>query len=298
MPAQATLLQFFKQSPQGKGKSLEPPKKRLKTDPEEVNSREECNSTFDEEQLERMENNKITALIRRQVKLTPALCENIGRSWFKALEPEFNKPYFVKLSEFLVSERSKSKVFPPENQVYSWSTHCAINEVKVVLLGQDPYHNPGQAHGLAFSVPTGVDPPPSLLNIFKELKSDIEGFEVPDHGNLTGWAQQGVLLLNAGLTVRAFCANSHKEAGWSHFTDAVIKCLSSQKQPIVFLLWGSFAQQKQSLIDTKVHHVLKCPHPSPLSAHRGFLGCAHFSKANQLLRKSGRKCINWSYLPK
>ncbi|XP_042579370.1 uracil-DNA glycosylase-like [Cyprinus carpio] len=168
--------------------------------------------------------------------------------------------------------------------------------VKVVILGQDPYHGPNQAHGLCFSVQRPVSPPPSLVNIFKELASDIEGFEHPGHGDLTGWAKQGVLLLNAVLTVRAHQANSHKDKGWETFTDAVIHWLSTNMQGLVFILWGSYAQKKGAAIDKKRHHVLQTVHPSPLSAHRGFFGCKHFSKTNELLKKSGKKPIDWRAL--
>ncbi|XP_034254795.1 uracil-DNA glycosylase-like isoform X4 [Thrips palmi] len=237
------------------------------------------------------------AKIKSQVAKTPALHHSIGSSWFFALHSEFQKPYFSKLSEFVSRERQRGPVFPPADQVWTWTTKVPIKEIKVVILGQDPYHNPGQAHGLCFSVPKGVTPPPSLLNMYKELSTDIPGFVAPKHGYLDGWAQQGVLLLNACLTVRANSPNSHKDQGWEQLTDAVIKYISENGRNVVFLLWGSYAQKKGSVVDKKKHHILKTVHPSPLSAHRGFLGCKHFSLCNDFLKKSGKKPIDWSYLP-
>ncbi|XP_059405738.1 uracil-DNA glycosylase-like isoform X4 [Carassius carassius] len=204
---------------------------------------------------------------------------------------------------FVAEERQKHTIYPPENEVFTWTQTCDIKDVKVVILGQDPYHGPNQAHGLCFSVQRPVPPPPrycpaviNLVNIFKELASDIEGFEQPGHGDLTGWAKQGVLLLNAVLTVRAHQANSHKDKGWETFTDAVIHWLSTNMQGLVFILWGSYAQKKGAAIDKKRHNVLQTVHPSPLSAHRGFFGCKHFSKTNELLKKSGKKPIDWKAL--
>ncbi|XP_047112623.1 uracil-DNA glycosylase-like [Schistocerca piceifrons] len=241
--------------------------------------------------------NAVIAKIKLTSKRCPALHHSIGVSWFKALESEFKSPYFEKLSEFLQQERGKSRIFPPDDKVWTWTQMCSVKDVKVVILGQDPYHNPGQAHGLCFSVPRGVPPPPSLLNMYKELETDIPGFKAPVHGNLCGWARQGVLLLNAVLTVRCNNANSHKDQGWEQLTDAVIKYLSSNHNNIVFLLWGSYAQKKAAVVDKKKHHLLKAPHPSPLSAHRGFFGCKHFSQCNELLRKAGRGEIDWCHLP-
>lgn len=185
---------------------------------------------------------KMDSAIRKQVSATPALSDNIGHSWFCALRDEFSKKYFVSLSAFLDVERRTTTVFPPMPHVYTWTRHCAITDVKVVILGQDPYHGPNQAHGLSFSVCRGVDQPPSLKNIFKELQSDVKGFSPPRHGDLTGWAEQGVLLLNAVLTVRAHNANSHANRGWEHLTDAVIKWLDRNADHLVFLLWGAYAQ--------------------------------------------------------
>lgn len=217
-------------------------------------------------------------------------------SWFRALEKEFSKEYFGRLSAFLETERKRGTVFPPEELVYSWTQLCQIRDVKVVIIGQDPYHNDGQAHGLCFSVPKGVTPPPSLVNIYKELATDIPGFVAPKHGDLTGWASQGVLLLNACLTVRAHNANSHAGKGWELFTNAVIKWFNEHAHGIVFMLWGTYAQKKGEFIDGKRHKVLKAVHPSPLSAMRGFFGCKHFSQANAALTKLNKPTIDWCKL--
>ncbi|XP_016339696.1 uracil-DNA glycosylase-like isoform X2 [Sinocyclocheilus anshuiensis] len=246
------------------------------------------------EQVERISKNKKAALER--LAANQAVPNGIGESWKKALNAEFGKPYFKSLMSFVAEERQKHTIYPPENEVFTWTQTCDIKDVKVVILGQDPYHGPNQAHGLCFSVQRPVPPPPSLVNIFKELASDIKGFEQPGHGDLTGWAKQGVLLLNAVLTVRAHQANSHKDKGWETFTDAVIHWLSTNMQGLVFILWGSYAQKKGAAIDKKRHHVLQTVHPSPLSAHRGFFGCKHFSKTNELLKKSGKKPIDWKAL--
>jgi len=197
----------------------------------------------------------------------------------------------------VTSKRTQKTVYPPQNNVWEWTKQTPIKDVKVVILGQDPYHGPRQAHGLCFSVQKGVPPPPSLINIYKELKSDIPGFEIPNHGDLTGWAKQGVLLLNAVLTVDAGNANSHKDKGWEKVTDAVISWISKNLNDVVFLLWGNYAQKKASVVDKKKHHLLQSVHPSPLSAHRGFLGCKHFSKCNELLEKNGKEPVNWADLP-
>ncbi len=195
--------------------------------------------------------------------------------------------------DFLKEEKKAGKViYPPGKQLFNAFDFTPFNKIKVVIIGQDPYHGPGQAHGLCFSVPDGVAPPPSLVNIFKELSRDLE-IPIPNSGNLERWAKQGVLLLNASLSVEAAKPMSHSEIGWHVFTDEVIKHVSRYKDQVVFLLWGSFAQNKESLIDTSKHLILKAPHPSPLSAHRGFLGCGHFSKANSWLREKGEKTINW-----
>ena len=216
----------------------------------------------------------------------------IEAGWLQALNEEFKKDYFIKLKAFLNEDKNKYKLFPPGSQIFEAFNLTPFDEVKVVILGQDPYHGAGQAHGLSFSVPDGVKPPPSLVNIFKELHEDV-GIEIPKTGNLTPWAKQGVLLLNATLTVREGQAGSHQNKGWELFTDAVIKKLSDEKTGLIFLLWGNYAKQKGALIDTVKHHVLAAPHPSPL-ARGGFFGCKHFSKTNQILQKQGQKPVNWS----
>uniref|UniRef100_A0A3P9QFD9 Uracil-DNA glycosylase n=1 Tax=Poecilia reticulata TaxID=8081 RepID=A0A3P9QFD9_POERE len=250
-------------------------------------------SPLSSDQLERMARNKRAALERLASGQTPP---GFGASWRKELAAEFGKPYFKQLMQFVSEERKRHTVYPPAEQVFTWSKVCGITDVKVVILGQDPYHGPGQAHGLCFSVKRPVPPPPSLENMYKELATDIDGFQHPGHGDLTGWARQGVLLLNAVLTVRAHQANSHKDRGWETFTDAVIQWLSSNQEGVVFMLWGSYAQKKGASINRKRHHVLQTVHPSPLSAHRGFFGCRHFSKANELLEKCGKSAIDWKAL--
>ncbi|XP_052412495.1 uracil-DNA glycosylase-like isoform X4 [Carassius gibelio] len=271
--------------------------KKLKLERDDVTSP----LSLSPEQLERISKNKKAALER--LAANQAEPNGIGESWMKALSAEFGKPYFKLLMSFVAEERQKHTIYPPENEVFTWTQTCDIKDVKVVILGQDPYHGPNQAHGLCFSVQRPVPPPPrycpaviNLVNIFKELASDIEGFEQPGHGDLTGWAKQGVLLLNAVLTVRAHQANSHKDKGWETFTDAVIHWLSTNMQGLIFILWGSYAQKKGAAIDKKRHNVLQTVHPSPLSAHRGFFGCKHFSKTNELLKKSGKKPIDWKAL--
>lgn len=216
----------------------------------------------------------------------------IEDSWKNALKKEFQSESFSKLKEFLVDERSEFNTYPPGPQIFSAFKFTPLNNVRVVILGQDPYHGAGQAHGLCFSVPHGIKPPPSLVNIFKEIKMDLN-YDIPSHGNLESWAKQGVMLLNATLTVRASTPGSHQKKGWEQFTDIVIQRLSDQKEGLVFLLWGNFAISKSKYIDTQRHHILTSVHPSPLSAHRGFLGCKHFSKANELLKSQGKPMIDW-----
>ncbi len=215
-------------------------------------------------------------------------------TWTSVLGAEKQKPYFQKIMDFLHDERNAGKtIYPPQAEVFNALKFTPYQDVKVVIIGQDPYHGPRQAHGLSFSVVEGVKPPPSLQNIYKELESDL-GLSRPQHGCLEKWAKQGVLLLNATLTVEASKPQSHGNLGWQTFTDEVIKSLNEHPNEIVFLLWGSFAQKKSSLINTLKHKVLKAPHPSPLSAHRGFLGCKHFSKANAFLKEQGRTPIDWT----
>ena len=217
----------------------------------------------------------------------------IEESWKEILKNEFDTLYFQQIITFLKAEKSAGKViYPPGPLIFNAFYKTPFAEVKVVLLGQDPYHNKGQAHGLSFSVPAGIQPPPSLINIFKELKSDL-GIEIPATGNLENWAAQGVFLLNASLTVRQNEPGSHSKIGWLKFTDSVIEKLSNQREGIVFLLWGKFAQEKQFLIDETKHFVLKAAHPSPFSADKGFFGCRHFSKTNELLVKQRQEPINW-----
>jgi uracil-DNA glycosylase len=218
----------------------------------------------------------------------------IENSWKEELKEEFSKPYFEHIVHFLKEEKKAGKViYPPGKQIFNAFEFTPFIKTKVVILGQDPYHGPGQAHGLSFSVPDGVKPPPSLVNIFKELHTDLE-LPIPSTGNLEKWAKQGVLLLNASLTVEANTPNSHSQAGWHTFTDEVIKHISADKEGVVFMLWGRFAQNKEALIDTSKHLVLKAAHPSPFSVHSGFFGCKHFSKANAWLREKGEKQIDWS----
>lgn len=218
----------------------------------------------------------------------------IEPGWKEALQGEFAKPYFSNVVQFLKTEKQAGKViYPPGQLIFNAFNTTPLDNVKVVILGQDPYHNPGQAHGLSFSVPANVPPPPSLVNIFKEITNDL-GIEMPRSGNLEKWAQQGVLLLNAALTVEANSPMSHSKIGWHEFTNAVIHTISQQKDNVVFMLWGSFAKSKQELIDKTKHLVLTAPHPSPLSAYNGFFGCGHFSKANQWLQNKGLKPIDWS----
>lgn len=218
----------------------------------------------------------------------------IEAGWKEVLKKEFTQPYFQQIVLHLKTEKSQGKtIYPPGSQIFQAFDSTPFEKVKVVILGQDPYHGPGQAHGLCFSVPYGVPPPPSLVNIFKELQSDI-GIQIPGHGNLSQWAAQGVFLLNASLTVRAGEPMSHAKIGWAQFTDTVIKKISEQKKEVVFLLWGKFAQEKRVLIDESRHCILKAAHPSPLSAHAGFFGCRHFSKTNEYLASKGIDPINWN----
>lgn len=216
----------------------------------------------------------------------------IEESWKEVLWDAFQTASFSALKSFLIEERSKNTVFPPGPLIFNAFNRTPFNEVKVVILGQDPYHGPGQAHGLCFSVPHGIKPPPSLINIFKELHDDL-GTSIPNHGNLEDWTSQGVLLLNATLTVRAHNAGSHQNQGWEKFTDYVIRSLSEKRDNIVFLLWGRYAHAKAELVDENRHLILKAAHPSPLSAHNGFFGCKHFSKTNNYLKKNGLNEIIW-----
>jgi uracil-DNA glycosylase len=217
----------------------------------------------------------------------------IEESWKEILKDEFAKPYFQNIVLHLKTERQQGKtIYPPGSLIFNAFNTTPIDQVKVVILGQDPYHGPNQAHGLCFSVQAGVPPPPSLVNIFKELHEDL-GIRIPNHGNLTQWAKQGVFLLNASLTVRAGEPMSHAKIGWATFTDTVIRKISEERPHVVFLLWGKFAQEKKVLIDESKHCILKAAHPSPLSAHAGFFGCKHFSKANAYLISKGIDPVDW-----
>lgn len=215
-------------------------------------------------------------------------------SWLKVLGEEFDKPYMKALKDFLQKEKQAGyTIYPKGTDIFNAFKHTPFDKVKVVILGQDPYHGVGQAHGLSFSVQKGVIPPPSLKNIYKELSDEFPDFKIPNHGELTAWADQGVLLLNATLTVRAHTAGSHQNKGWEQFTDKVITELSEKREGLVFILWGSYAKQKEALIDQSKHFIIKSAHPSPFSAHSGFFGSKPFSKTNEILEKEGKEPINW-----
>ncbi len=216
----------------------------------------------------------------------------IDNDWLEPLSAEFKKPYYARLYKFVNSEYAAHTIYPAKKDVFAAYDRTPLAKVKVLILGQDPYHEPGQAHGLCFSVNPGIEIPPSLVNIYKELHDDL-GCYIPNNGCLTKWADQGVMLLNTVLTVRAHAANSHQNKGWEEFTDATIAALNKQNRPIVFMLWGRSAQQKAAMLDNPAHLLLKAAHPSPLSAYRGFLGCRHFSKANDFLRSNSMTPIDW-----
>lgn len=218
----------------------------------------------------------------------------IDPTWYEVLRPQFELPYFVDLKQFLVTERTQHTCYPPGSKIFAAFDSTPFDKVKAVIIGQDPYHEPGQAMGLCFSVPQGVQVPPSLVNIIKEINDDL-GTQIPStSGDLSGWAQQGVLLLNATLTVREHAAGSHQHHGWEEFTDAAISALNEHRKGIVFLLWGSYAISKRKLINPLHHCILTAPHPSPLSAYRGFFGCRHFSRANAYLQSIGQTPIDWT----
>lgn len=216
----------------------------------------------------------------------------IDNDWLDPLKGEFSKPYYARLYKYIKNEYETRQIFPPVNDIFNAYKYTPLSEVKVLILGQDPYHDVNQAHGLCFSVNPGIDIPPSLVNIYKELNDDM-GCYIPNNGYLVKWAKQGVMLLNTVLTVRAHQANSHRNIGWEEFTDATIRVLNEQDRPIVYMLWGKPAQMKESMLNNPKHLILKAPHPSPLSAYRGFLGCKHFSKANDFLVKNGLEPIDW-----
>ena len=217
---------------------------------------------------------------------------DVGNEWNELLKQEFTKPYYISLRDFLKNEYKTKIIYPNMHDIFNALRYTSYSDVKAVIIGQDPYHGEGQAHGLCFSVKKGVKKPPSLENIFKELKNDM-GILPPDHGELTDWAKQGVLLLNAVLTVQEGMPNSHKNKGWETFTDRIISLLSEREKPIVFILWGAYAKEKRNLIDEQRHYILTSAHPSPLSAYNGFFGCRHFSKTNEILCKIGEQPINW-----
>lgn len=217
---------------------------------------------------------------------------NIGNEWDELLADEFKKDYYLQLRQFLISEYNSRIIFPPMNDIFNALRYTSYSDVKAVILGQDPYHGAGQAHGLCFSVKKGVMPPPSLQNIYKEINTEL-GLPIPNHGELTDWAKNGVLLMNTVLTVREGQANSHRGHGWEIFTDKVIELLNKREQPIVFLLWGGNARAKTKLINNPKHLILQCAHPSPLSAYNGFFGCGHFVKANEFLKSQGIEPIDW-----
>ena len=216
----------------------------------------------------------------------------ITNDWADALKPEYGKEYYKELYEYVGHEYSTCTVYPPGDDIFNAFHLTPLKDVKVVIIGQDPYHEPGQAHGLSFSVKPGVDIPPSLQNIYKELQTDC-GCSIPNNGYLVKWAEQGVLLLNAVLTVRAHQAASHQGKGWEEFTDAAIRIVNEENRPIVFMLWGSFARSKKAMLNNPQHLILEAPHPSPLSAYRGFFGCKHFSQANEFLKEHGETPIDW-----
>ncbi|KAF7490789.1 Uracil-DNA glycosylase [Sarcoptes scabiei] len=286
--SQKTIKNFFKPIPKPPNSSIQ----KRKSDESvtlQSSKKKKCDTLNNENN--NLSNSSIKTPNPKQI-----LAGSFGLSWFEALSSEFSKPYFRKLEEFIAQQRESHIIFPPSEDVFSWTLHCDVEKVKVVILGQDPYHGVNQAHGLAFSVKKGVDKPPSLINIFKEVQNNYLDFIIPNHGDLTGWAKQGVLLLNACLTVQAHLANSHSNKGWEQFTDAVIKYLNDSFRNRVFLLWGNYAQKKGSFIDQRKHLILKTVHPSPLSASRGFFGCNHFKKANDYLIKNKIDPIDWNKL--
>jgi len=216
----------------------------------------------------------------------------LKNDWGNILQEEFEKPYYLKLRDFLIQEYKEQTIYPDKHDIFNALHHTSFKDTKVVILGQDPYHGPNQAHGLSFSVKPGINPPPSLKNIFKELKDDLD-YEIPSHGYLVKWAKEGVLMLNAVLTVRQGKPNSHQGMGWENFTDRIISLLNEREQPVVFILWGKYAQEKEALITESHHYIIKAPHPSPFSANRGFFGSKPFSKTNSFLSQVGLDKINW-----
>ncbi|GJW33591.1 uracil-DNA glycosylase [Tanacetum coccineum] len=267
-----------------------------------IKKQEDVGSGLSEEQKARVEFNKSLAKAKLNLRVCKQRlsskdqglgCLLVEETWLEALPGEFEKPYTKKLSDFVESEmRGPTPIYPPQHLIFNALNTTPFDKVKAVIIGQDPYHGPGQAMGLSFSVPEGIKVPSSLMNMYKELQQDL-GCSIPSHGNLERWAVQGVLLLNAVLTVRQHQANSHAKKGWEQFTDSVIETISKKKTGIVFLLWGNYAQAKSRLIDESKHHILKAAHPSGLSAHRGFFGCRHFSGTNRILEKADTAPIDW-----
>ncbi|KAI8380226.1 uracil-DNA glycosylase-like protein [Blakeslea trispora] len=287
---QATLYSMFKTVP--KAPVMTAPQIVSEKDTEQENPLDEVeeNEQKDPKKLFKNADKETLELLDLEMR-------TMNYNWLKVLAPELVKPNFLKLKRYLNAElAAKKTIFPPLNQIYSWSNYTPPSKVKVVVLGQDPYHNFNQAHGLSFSVVKGVKVPPSLVNMYKALKNDYPDFEIPKHGYLESWAQQGVLMLNTSLSVEAHKAGSHANQGWEGLTDAVINHLNERKSNIVFMLWGSHAQKKGARINQKKHLVLKSVHPSPLSAHRGFFECGHFKKANEYLESHGRPTIDWNTL--
>eukprot|EP00048_Salpingoeca_helianthica_P017210 m.236075 g.236075 ORF g.236075 m.236075 type:complete len:331 (+) comp20418_c0_seq1:109-1101(+) len=297
----ANIGAYFKRKADDDGAA---PAKEARAGPAEADKKEEkeeeagasgaaAAAPLSPEQQGRLEASKAAALQKRALATGVPPHGLMHKSWATALQAEFDKEYYKNLMKFLESEHtSKQTIFPPADQVYSWAASCPLDKVRVVIVGQDPYHGPKQAHGLCFSVQKGVATPPSLVNIYKELETDIPGFKRPPHGCLTSWAEQGVLLLNAVLTVRQAQPNSHKDQGWEKFTDAVIDAVNKKCSGVVFINWGLYAQKKGAKVDKKKHFVLNGAHPSPLSATK-FFGCKHFSQTNTYLVSKGFAPINW-----
>jgi len=296
MSKQKSITSFFAVKPSEKRKSEvfeEKPKKiaRLDSGESSIVSNKKTDDIEENREVSNFEMNQ------KYIKMFKGL-EVMDKSWFNAMKSEMDKEYFQKLSKFVSQKRDAETVYPTVQNVFRW-TSKSLSKIKVVILGQDPYHGPNQAHGLSFSVLRPTPPPPSLKNMFKELIQDenVPAFtRVPNHGDLSSWADQGVLMLNAVLTVTKSKANSHKGQGWEQFTDSAIKAVSQNCKNVVFLLWGGPAGKKSTLIDKKKHLILQAPHPSPLSSHRGYFGCQHFSKANDYLKKSNRTAIQWESL--
>uniref|UniRef100_A0A7S1KW07 Uracil-DNA glycosylase n=1 Tax=Percolomonas cosmopolitus TaxID=63605 RepID=A0A7S1KW07_9EUKA len=305
MPQQSSLDRFLKSGAKRKREedatvaTTSTTKKKQKMADEEIGD-DATQHSAEENEKDAPESPSVTDHAEFNITSFSQLKNSIGQmdpKWRSFLNKECDKPYFHKLINSLEKEEREHTIYPPPAEVLSIFKYCTFDEVKVIVLGQDPYHQPNQAHGCAFSVKKGIKVPSSLRNIYKELETDVKGFKAPPHGSLEGWARQGVFLLNTVLTVRYNQAHSHKKKGWEEFTKAVLKYLCDNKKGLVVFLWGKPAQKEGKFIDRKKHHVLECAHPSGLSAHRGFFGCHHFSKCNEFLENDGKKPINWSHLP-